>query len=42
MPILDPILFANVEKLNIVLDLYFSKSSKQYVHRAGEVPEDVC
>ena len=30
-----PFLFADVERIDIVLDLYFSKSFKQWVHMAA-------
>ena len=39
MPFLVPNLFADVEKLDIVLGLYFSNN--RFI-RLGEVPESVC
>ena len=39
MPFLDPKLFTDVERLDIVLDLH---SSNNTFIRLGEVPEDVC
>ena len=39
MPFLVPDLFADVKRLDIVLDLY---SSNNRFIRLGEVPEDVC
>ena len=38
MPFLD----LNVERLDIVLDLYFPKASNNKFIWLGEVPEDVC
>ena len=42
MPFLDLNLFADVERLYIVLDLYFTKASNNRFIWLGEVPEDVC